>query len=295
GVLLAWAFGRVAVSSAFGIVFAALVAVSPLQIVWARLGGVHITVVPHVLLAAWCGYLAGKRGSPALAVLTGLVIWTSLYQYAAARIAMLVAPAMMLAGFTAARVPLRRAVVTVLATAATLVAIVALLRPDLGSLWPQYPGYVGNKGEQSFADLVTQNLAPVVRQLQLALSRYFLIERAGQEGPVPPYRFGIRSGGLCLVPVALLGLVGLAAALRHPIRTWPFLLLAAGGLAVPAMSVTTARRLLIFDLAWCAFASMGLLLLARTTLRFGATARAPLTLALVAVAAIGTWSFASVV
>ncbi len=294
-VVLAWAFGRVAVSSAFGVVFAALVAISPLQIVWARLGGVHITVVTHVLLAAWCGYLAGKRGSPALAVLTGVVVWVSLYQYAAARIAVLVAPAMLIAGAMAARLPVRRTALSLLVMGGTVVAIFAALRPDVGSLWPAVPGYVGNKGERSVADLVSQNLAPMEHQLELAFGRYFLTERAVSEPPIPPYRFGMRFGGLCLVPVTLLGLLGLVAALRHPVRTWPFFLLAVAGVAVPVLSVMTARRLLIFDLAWCAFASAGLLLLVRASLRIGASMRATVALTVVMVIAIGSWSFASIV
>jgi hypothetical protein len=294
-VVLAWAFGRVAVSSVFGVVFAALLAISPLQIAWARLGGVHITVVTHVLLAAWCGYLAGKRGSLGLAVLTGAVMWASLYQYAAARIGIVIAPAMLIAGLRSARVPARRSVAVLGATLAAVLAIYAALRPDFGSLWPAYPGYVGNKGERSVTELMTQNLAPVVQQLRLALDRYFLSQRAGPEAPVPPYRWGIRTGGLSLVPVTLLGLIGLVATIRHPGRGWPFLLLAAAGLGVPVLSVTTARRLLIFDLAWCGFASAGLLLLVRASRRLGAPAGAAFALALVLVVAIGSWSFASVV
>jgi hypothetical protein len=294
-VVLAWAFGRVAVSSAFGVVFAALIAISPLQIVWARLGGVHITVVAHVLLAAWCGYLAGKRGSPTLAALTGVVVWASLYQYAAARIAMLIAPAMLIAGATAAHLPIRRTLLALLVTGLTVVVIFAVLRPDLASLWPAYPGYVGNKGERSAADLVTQNLAPIKRQLELSFGRYFLTERAVHEPTIPPYRFGMQFGGLCLVPVTILGLLGLVAALRHPLRTWPLFLLAAAGIAVPVLSVTTARRLLLFDLAWCAFASVGVLLLVRASVRVGASMRAAAALVVVMVIAIGSWSFASVV
>jgi hypothetical protein len=294
-VVLAWAFGRVAVSSPFGVVFAALVAISPLQITWARLGGVHITVVTHVLLAAWVGYLAGKRRSLPLAVLTGIVVWSSLYQYAAARIGIVIAPAMLLAGSWRVRAPARRIAVMLLAMVATVLLIYAALRPDLASLWPAYPGYVGNKGEGSLTDLVTQNLAPVGHQLHLSLDRYFLVERAGHEVPVPPYRWGMRSGGLSLVPVTLLGLIGFVAALRHPSRGWPFLLIAAAGLAVPVLSVTTARRLLIFDLAWCGFASAGVLLLVRASRRLGAAPAVAFALAVVLVVAIGGWSFASVV
>src|SRR5262245_15478602 len=41
-VLLAWTLGRVAHSKIFGLLFAAFMAVSPLQVVWSRLGGIQI-------------------------------------------------------------------------------------------------------------------------------------------------------------------------------------------------------------------------------------------------------------
>src|SRR6185369_10572008 len=62
-VALAWALGRTVHSRSFGLVFAAMVAVSPLQLMWSRLGGICIGCVPHVLLVMLLGYIAGKRGS----------------------------------------------------------------------------------------------------------------------------------------------------------------------------------------------------------------------------------------
>src|SRR5262249_29365727 len=60
-VWLAWALGRRAVSPLFGLCFAALVATSPLQVLWSRLGGIHGVSVAHVLLVLWLSYTAGRR------------------------------------------------------------------------------------------------------------------------------------------------------------------------------------------------------------------------------------------
>src|SRR5262249_60989660 len=68
-VLLAWGLGRSVRSPVFGLIFAALVAASPLQIRWSRLDGVHIGAPAHVLLVLLLGVLAGKRRSFLLAPL----------------------------------------------------------------------------------------------------------------------------------------------------------------------------------------------------------------------------------
>src|SRR5262249_53428353 len=96
-------------------------------------------------------------------------------------------------------------------------------------------------------------------------------------------------GGLCLVPVALLGLAGLVG-----VRTlrawylWAALLLA--GLALPVLSITTARRLLILDLAWCAFAAHGCLTLARLPPLATLPSTRRLALASAMLLLLGTWS-----
>jgi hypothetical protein len=87
-VVLAWLVGRSSRSAEFGLAFGVLVAASPLQIAWSRLGGLHIGGNAHVLLALWLGYLAGKRGSLVLAVLAGVTAWASVYHYYSARLAL---------------------------------------------------------------------------------------------------------------------------------------------------------------------------------------------------------------
>jgi 4-amino-4-deoxy-L-arabinose transferase-like glycosyltransferase len=62
-VVLAWVLGRRAHSPEFGLAFAALVAASPLQLAWSRLGGLQIGGTAHVLLGLWLGYLAGARAA----------------------------------------------------------------------------------------------------------------------------------------------------------------------------------------------------------------------------------------
>src|SRR5262249_10124264 len=86
-VVLAWAGGRQMRSEAFGLVLAALVAFSPMQLMWSRLSAMCTESVAHVLLAFLVGWLAGRRGSILLAVVAGLVAWTSFQQYYAARAA----------------------------------------------------------------------------------------------------------------------------------------------------------------------------------------------------------------
>ena len=294
-VILAWALGRAAVSRSFGLAFAAFLAVSPLQVVWARLGGVHITAVTHVLLTLWCCYEAGRRKSFALAQLAAVVVWVSFYQYFAARVAIPLGLAMLVAGLRRARAPLGTSVGVLLFALVVLVVAYAGLGRGLGVLWPTYSGYVGNRGETNVTDLIAKNGGPVVRETGAAIRRYFLVERARPAPPVPPYRFGMQFGGLCLVPVALLGVVGLAHALRRPGGSWPWLLLGAAGFAVPVLSLTTARRFLLFDLAWCAFAGFGLLAVARSRLFRGVSARFAFGLATVAVVLVGAWSFTTIV
>jgi hypothetical protein len=71
-IVLAWALGRRMRSPAFGLLFAALVACSPLQLTWARLGGYYIAGPTYLLLALLVGYVAGARASVPLAAIAGI-------------------------------------------------------------------------------------------------------------------------------------------------------------------------------------------------------------------------------
>jgi hypothetical protein len=272
-VVLAWLLGRAVVSPAFGLAFAGMVAVSPLQITWARLGGLQVVAVPHTLLVLWLAHRAGSRRSIALALLAGVAAWTSVYHYYAARVAIPFSLLAMAAGMHAAGCRRRWWLMLPLclgagfAVAGTLVAGI----PAVRSLWPRYAGYVGNRSEQSYGDLLGSVSDNLHRQLVPALRTYFWNGRAEDlnalwqrptTGPGTALDAGIAHGGLCLLPVALLGLVGLAK--LRALRAWYLWLgLALGGLALPVLSTSTARRFLIFDLAWCALAAHGAIALAR--------------------------------
>jgi hypothetical protein len=291
-VLLAWALGRRMRSQAFGLALAALVAFSPMQLMWSRLSAMCTEAVVHVLAAMLVGYLAGRRGSLLLAVVTGLVAWTSFQQYYAARVSVPLAVVAMLAGAQRS-LRLGRGLMLVL-TAGLAFGLVHRAVHHVtfaGSFWPSYQAYVGNKGEQSLLELVERNRDNVLHEARTALANYFTVRRTTWRGDVRVP--GPQNGGLCLLPTALLGVVGVLAVCRRFRRQWPWLVVAALGLALPALSATTARRLLVFDLAWCAFAAHGLLAVVDGLgRRFAHRARAWAAVAIVLLTA--TWSTVAV-
>ena len=257
-VVLAWALGRRMRSQAFGLLFAAFVAASPLELTWSRLGGYYIAAIPHVLLALLVGHAAGRRGSLVLAAVAGFVAWASLYQYYAARVAIPLSVLAMLAG-TSHWTSMPRRLLLVLAWAIAFAGIGWALAPGTvgQTLWPAYGGYAGNNGEQSLGEFVSRNLPAFIEQARVVPERYFLRLRAMM--PSLGYETGLQHGGLSLVPTAILGAVGLLVVARRFRSQWLWVAVAAAGLALPIISTTTARRLLVFDLAWCAFAAHGLL------------------------------------
>ncbi len=296
-VLFAWLLGRTAAGPAFGLVFAALVAASPLQLVWSRLGGIHGTSVTHVLLTLWLARLAGKRRSVVLAVVAGILVWATLYQYYAARIAIPVAFAFLVAGLRHGRASIVRAACVLAVTVLTVAGVYAAARPPglKQTLWPSFTGYVGSRGERTLGDILQQSVEPIVRETPTALRRYFREERAVPEPESPAIRWGMQMGGLCLVPIALLGVVGCLRALVRWRSEWPWLLFAAAGLAVPALSVTTARRFVVFDAAWCALAASGLLAILHSPLCRALSTRGLVVLCAGVLALTTGWAFATVV
>jgi hypothetical protein len=270
-IVLAWALGRRLHSPCFGLVFATLVAASPLQIAWARLGGIQIPAVTHVLLVAWLGYVAGRSGSVPALLGTAVALVATLYHYYAARIAIPLAPLAVLAGVMA-RPPRDVARWRTAALACLLVALGVAAVGSGQQLWPRYPGYLGSTGLGDPAAMARDARANVIREAPAVARTYFWRGRAyGIVGgaPIgsnaPPWSADIAAGGLCLVPVALLGMAGLGVAVRRWRRDFFWLALVVTGALAPLLSVTTARRLLLLDLGWCAAAALA------TTALVGAT------------------------
>jgi hypothetical protein len=258
-VVLAWALGRRMRSAAFGLVFAALLACSPLELTWARLSGFIVAAPTHVLLGLLVGFQCGRRSSVVLALVAGLVAWTSVYHYYPARVSIVLVPLAIVAGGLAARRTGRAVALAFLATATCAgLGWLALDATSVRALWPSYGGYAGNQGEQTLGEFVTRNFASIWAELGHAIARYFVERRVGWSDS-SAFVAGMAQGGLTPAPIALLGMVGLVAAVRRFREQWLWFAVAAAGLALPAISVMSARRILVFDVAWCAFAAHGCL------------------------------------
>jgi hypothetical protein len=292
GVGLAWLAGRVLHGPRVGLLLAGVLAVSPLQVVWSRLGYRAIAAVPHVLLVIVLATVAARRGSALLAVLTGVLSYASLYNYEAARVAVPLAFVAILAAAGDAPRPIRRILGVSVLTAVT-VAVLALTVPQ-GSLketlWPTYSGYAGNQGESGMVDFVQRNQERVRREGARTLDAYFHVGRTGPPTPAI-WSWGIQYGGLTFLPLTLLGVAGLLAApsLGWGALVWIWTLVL--GLAVPALGCASARRLLVFDLGWSAFAAFGLALLPRSPLLRRVPLRHRPGLAAVSLGALGAWTF----
>jgi len=269
-IVLAWLAGRATVSSTFGLVFAAFVAVSPLQITWARLGGLPVAAVAHTLLVIVIGTAAGRRRSIWAGALLGIVAFASLYHYYAARVAIPVSVVAVLGGMLSRRDDRRVRAWFVLPVAALVFALlfVAVRQQEtFETLWPRYTGYVGTAGERSLIDVAKGAYENARDQLEPTLGRYFLESRdtarrleAGSGHPIETgsvLRAGSIHGGLSLLPLTVLGTIGLVYCLLHPLRGAVWLAVALGGLLLPLLSLPSARRYLIFDLGWCALAAFG--------------------------------------
>ena len=293
-VLLGWALGRSVTSKLFGLCFAAFIAVSPLQLVWSRTGGITIGASAYLLLVLWCSFLAGRRRSAALAVLAGVLAWGSLYQYYATRVSIPLALLALLIGSSASPAGRRKAPLLLGLLIGTFVAIYGMAGAGVKqTLWPEYAGYVGNQGEQGVLELVTRNVDSVLEQLGKTLRLYFLSFRFSVLD-LAIWEWGMASGGLSFTPVAALGFVGLLSALWSWKRNLLWLALVATGLAVPLLSVATPRRLLLFDLGWCALASLGLLRLIDWRPLRAAPPLVPKLLTAALFVGLGGWAFASV-
>ncbi len=295
-VVFAWLLGRAAHSKLFGLGFAALLSASPLHITWSRIGGIPIGAVAHVLAVLWCSYRAGTRRSMLWAAAAGVLTWISLYHYLGARVVFPLAFVALWAGLrTAGAQPL--SIMRILGALALALVLLYVSARQTGTdeiLWPKYPGYTGSKGESGIVEVFAENWESWAHQLRQAPNNYFLRYRS-TASPAAGVGSGMRYGGLCFLPVAALGCIGLVSALLHVRRQYLWFLLTGAGLALPVLSVATARRFLVFDLGWCALASLGLIAVLRA--RLWRSVPTGLLAAFMATILLGltAWSFASIV
>lgn len=254
-VLLAWWIGREYCGPRVGLIFAALVACSPLQITWSKLGGIQVGGAFQVLFVIGLTFFAGKRGSIVFAVLAGWATWSTLYMYHGARVALPLGVVFLLAGLFRSECLRKRKLAIIITYAATFIVFFLLLAGAkfAGVFWPQFSGYPGNLGERSVVEFVTRHTLTVIKGSWDGLFLYFL---GGRTFPFHAFGSFPKSGGLTFLPMFLVGIVGLIFALQSWRQFWPWLLLLVAGLAVPALSSATARRLLVFDLGWCALCAL---------------------------------------
>ena len=180
-VLLAWACGRAITSPEMGVVFAAFVAGSPIEVTWSRIGSLPIASAAQVLLVVWLAHRAGRRGGVVLALLAGLVAWTSVYHHYNARVAIPLGALALVVGLVQGRRGFGRSLLTAGVFAAGFAAaLVAVQRAGGQGLWPAYSGYVGNRGEGTLASALASALESVVREGRTAIDVYFWNRRTGR-------------------------------------------------------------------------------------------------------------------
>src|SRR5262245_29065249 len=256
-VLVAWRLGRAVETPAYGVLFAAFVAVAPLQIAWARLGGIYIGAIAAVLCVAWTAWVAGQRGGALAAFASGCVAWSSVYFYFPARVGLGLVFVALWGGWRRSGGHLRRLAVLTIATAAGLAACVLLAHAmsPRQSLWPTYTGYLGSRDEATPWDWLGSAWLTVREQAESTLKKYFWSERMADVAAllrVPAgsaLEPGMTAGGLVLLPVLLLGAIGLVQCLRHPVEHGLWLALAVGGLLPAILGDPSARRFIVLDAA----------------------------------------------
>ena len=293
-------------SPLFGVLFAGLVAVSPLQLTWARLGGIYVGAPVHVLGVLWAGWVVGQRSGVFGALLLGVFAWTSVYHYFAARVGLSLAPIALWAGSWRRQRSVGRLVALTAAFGLALGACIArhhAVSPQQ-SLWPEYRGYAGNRGETTPWQVVSSALDDTRDNLGRAVRAYAWRDRMGPlaaslTGVLTPWtgtvlQAEVTGGGLALVPVVVLGVLGLLHCLRHPITRGLWLTFAGVTLLPILLGVPTARRFLAFDAAWCAFAAFGLSALLGSRVVRGLGVRTRGWLAAGVIGALGVWAAGAV-
>jgi len=261
GVVLAWVIGRSCGGRLFGMLFAGFLAISPVQILWSRIGGLYIVCVPHVLLGMWCAQACARRRSIALALLTAAVAGSSVYSYFAAR---LLVPlgflTLLLVSLRVGTGPMRLVALLAAFIAPLAAPLLWWHRGIFDIFWPHLDG--GFVGEPTW-----RNLFAAAAERFASAGNWWATPRvifwAGRLNPWErPSGWGIASGGMHFIPTLFLGSLGFALAIGEVRRHVEWVLLGVLGYFVAALSGAETRRLLPFDIAWsyyCALACVWLL------------------------------------
>lgn len=294
---LAWCVGMQIGGRRYAGLFAFLTAVSPLQIQWARIGGVSSLTVAYAYLVFCIGLAAGKRNNLLLTSLTAILSFGILYLHFGARPLLALAPVAIVAGAciqehtcTRKRLAMHACVYVALFVAAA--AIQETLTTGALEIWPRYSSYFGGRGEQSVRDLWFSLWFSIHTNLEQTLRLYFIDGRTN----TTPWNWGVQYGGLTSVAILIFGGCGLLAGLWNLKRYWFLYVWAAAGLCVVVLSLPTARRYLLFDTAWCALAALGVLQIESLLRNWSKiTARGSIQLTNAVTVVVGLWSGGSVV
>lgn len=257
---LLWWIGRTLNGARYGLLFAAFLAVSPLQVTWSRLGFRAIAGVTHVLLVMAMSLWAGRRRSFLLAWLSGVCGFLSIFSHDSARVSIPLGAIALVQGFSHPWKERRQVVLLLLSMLLGYIAPFYLLNFKQG-IETFFPHGINDSLKISsganFLDSVVRSLSERYRQAVSALDMLFLHDRA-LDAPSISQDFGIADGGHVFTPVVILGVIGIFVMVAQLSRTYLWFFMWFAGLAIPAMSCAQSRRLLVMDAAWCVFAGFGL-------------------------------------
>ena len=157
-----------------------------------------------------------------LTLLTGLIMWAALYEYHAARVGLALGVAAIVAGLQTSRAGIARSATLLVLLGLGLATLWTIFHTGrVGDMvWPAYAGYAGNNGEHGLVDFVRANAAPAATRAREARALYFLRDRCTSEGSWQGFDWTMQRGGLCLLPVAALGVLGLARTLWTWRQRW---------------------------------------------------------------------------
>lgn len=291
-IALAWVFGRLYRGPLFGVLFAAFLSTSLIQLVWSRVGGTYLGGIPHILGVLLLGFEAGRRNSIIFAILCGLLTWLSLLNHYQARVCFPLVYVALAAG--AARHERAFRTIAVQGALVTLVLAAAYTGLNNGGLrttfWPTMGGDVGNQGEATLHELIQKHLAPSAVRLWECMKIVFVAYRGSLWG----WGWGLENGGMLLMPAIIFGFVGLAFALVRITRDFLLLAITVLGMAISVLSEAQGRKLLVFDLGWQFLAAVGLYEVLHHRVLAARPWRTLVLAGGVGYALIGAWGFAAV-